>query len=131
MSLALASCARPKTMTSDELRSDIRSALSLAAETKLFIEQMQNDGGTRAFAAGHLGYLRDEALRSAKELRESQSNAAMAPRVGICAAQLDLLAREIAVLQDKVKADGTHALSASKARLEEIHDALTRLETAL
>jgi hypothetical protein len=128
MSVAFASCARPKTMTPDQLRSDIRSALSLATETQLFVAQIQNARAPRAFAAGHLAYLGDEARRSARELRESQSDPAIAPRLGICAAQLDSLAREITVLQGKVNED---ALLASRARVEEIHGALTRLENGL
>ena len=118
-------------MTPDNLRSHSRSAVSLAAETQLFVAQMQNDRGVRSFDAGHLCYLRDEALRSAKELHESRSDPAMSPSVGICAAQLDSLAPEIAVLQDKAETADTDALSASKARIAEIHDALSSLETGL
>ena len=129
VSVAFNACTGSKTMTSDELRSDIRSALSLATETNLFIAQIQNDRGTRSFDVGHLGYLRDEVLRSVKELRESQADPAMAQSVGTCTAQLNSLAREIAILQDKVKRNDAGALSASKARVEDIHDALTILET--
>jgi hypothetical protein len=115
-------------MTPDELRSDIRSAISVAAETNLFVGKLQANRGTAAFALGHLGYLNDEILRFAKELHESHGDPAMAQSVGICAAHLDSLAREIAVVQDKIKTNDINALSAGKARLNDIQDALTRLE---
>ena len=44
---------------------------------------------------------------------------------------IDSLAREIAVLQDQAETADTDALSASKARVEAVHDALIRLETGL
>lgn len=131
MPLAFASCGGPKTMRPDELRSDIRSAVSLAAETNLFITQMQNDRGTHSFAAGHLGYLRDETLRSAKELRDSQADPAVAESVGTCIAQLDSLVREIAILQDKAEVNDINALLPSRARVADIHDALSSLESGL
>jgi hypothetical protein len=81
MILLSLSCSRPKTMTADDLRSDILSAISLASETQMFIQQMQNDRGTWPFDVGHLDYLRDEAIRSAKELHDAQPDSAMAVAV--------------------------------------------------
>jgi hypothetical protein len=130
VSVVFTSCAGRKTLRPDELRSDLGAAVSLAAETQLFIAQMENDHGTRAFAVGHLGYLRDEALRSAKELREAQSDPAIAPRVGICAAQMNSLALEITVLQGEARTQ-FRSLSASKARIEEIRAVLIKWETGL
>ena len=57
LGLALVSCSGPKTISRDELRSDLLAAISLASETQLFINQLQDERVAPAFAKGHLGYL--------------------------------------------------------------------------
>ena len=52
----------------EELHSDFLAAISLASETELFIDQLQEGRGTLTFAEGHLAYLHKEAVRSAGAL---------------------------------------------------------------
>ena len=72
--LALVSCSRPKIISRDELRSDLLAAISLASETELFINQLQEGRATPEFAAGHLEYLRKDASRFANELRQARTD---------------------------------------------------------
>lgn len=55
----------------DKLRSDLRSALSLAAETDLFIGQINRNRLLPQFRTSHAEYLRAEVQRRAKEARSS------------------------------------------------------------
>jgi hypothetical protein len=49
------------------------SAISLASETELFIDQLLEGRATPTFAQGHLDYLRHEATRAADALQEAHA----------------------------------------------------------
>ncbi len=66
--VGLVLCAPAKTVTADEMRSHLLSALSLTSETELFIGQIESARVPSQFQVGHAEYLRDEAERDAKEL---------------------------------------------------------------
>src|SRR5205814_683635 len=129
MILLSVSCSRPRTMTADDLRSEIVSAISLASETQMFIQQMQNDRGTRPFDVGHLDYLRGEAVRSAKEVHDAQPDSGIGQKVNTCRGQLDLLARELTGLQSET--NDRRALPASNNRVAEIQRSLEGLQAEL
>jgi hypothetical protein len=99
ITLALVCCAQAKTISNEELRSDLRLALSLASETELFIGQVENGHLLPEFQAGHADYLRDAAMRQASELRESSPESGDTKIVSTCAEQLELLARELALIR--------------------------------
>jgi len=109
--LALTSCAGTETKSASELHSDLRSALSLASETNLLIAQIEAGRLLPHFQREHANYLRKEALRQAKEVRDSGNGATDSNKVALCAEQLDILSRElgsIATSSDRdtlVKAD--------------------------
>jgi len=67
----LCGCSRQKVIGSDDLRSDLTAAISLASETETFIDYAGRQRSTFNFAAGHLAYLAQTARQSAKELHES------------------------------------------------------------
>ena len=90
--LVLASCSRSKTVSRQELRSDLIAAVSLASETELFIGQLLEGRATPAFARGHLDYLRQEATRAADTLREAHAGEGMAGQLESCRAQMAALA---------------------------------------
>jgi hypothetical protein len=98
VTLALVYIAHAKTLSNEELRSDLQSALSLASETQLFIGQIENGRLLPQFQAGHADYLRNTAMRQASELRESASESGDTKIVATCAEQLELLARELALI---------------------------------
>jgi hypothetical protein len=93
--LALPARAHAKTITADELHSDLRSALSLASETELFIDQIESGRLLPHFRLGHADNLLEEAQRQAKELRESHVAEDEKNLLALCSEQLDLLAREL------------------------------------
>jgi hypothetical protein len=129
--IALVSCSRSKTISRDELRSDLLSAASLASETELFIDQLQEGRVTPAFAEGHLAYLDKEALRSEKELGQARAGAVerIASAVEIGRAQLAFLTK---VLTDLRENNGNkESLSAGRQQAAKIRTILEHAENGL
>jgi hypothetical protein len=81
------------------MKSELASAVSLASETQMFVEQWQRDRLTGAFIKTHLDYLRQEAESSIRELDESRVEPSIAAESEICRTQLKALHRELLVLQ--------------------------------
>lgn len=119
--LVLTSCAPAKTKTNEDLRSDLRSALSLASETELFIGQIERGRLLRQFRTAQADYLRDEALRQAKEARDSETDGDT-KRFALCAGQLEALSRELKSI--RVQTDGG-TLAETRQRVEDVKNALT------
>ncbi len=101
--LTLVSCASAKTISAEELHSDLLSALSLASETGLFIAQIENGHLLPQFRAGHADYLRHEAGRQAKQLRESRTDSGDAKTPAQGAEQLELLARVLTSIRAQTR----------------------------
>jgi hypothetical protein len=97
--LVLTSSAGAKSATTDELRSDLRSAISLASETDLFIGQIESSRLLPEFRMAHADYLRGEARRQAGEARKSSEKSSDAETFNLCAGQLEQLARELASIE--------------------------------
>jgi TolA-binding protein len=127
--LALAACAHPRTITADELRSKFLSAISVTSETELFTSQIENDRTTQQFQAGHASYLRQEAARLSQELSESRIDSAHTHNLTICLKQLDLLMRELPVLQ--THSDDQAALAATRERIGTIRKSLEAAKAGL
>ena len=69
--LTLAGCSHSRqTVGRDELRSQITSAKSLAAEGAMFVDYMRQGRATRHYADGHLEFLIRELADSTTKLRD-------------------------------------------------------------
>jgi transposase-like protein len=95
----LVSCSQSKTLTAEDMKSELASAVSLASETQMFVEQWQTDRLTGSFIKTHLDYLRQEARSSIKQLDESRVEPSIAAKSEICRTQLKALHHELLVLQ--------------------------------
>jgi hypothetical protein len=95
----LISCSQSKTLTAEDMKSELASAVSLASETQMFVEQWQRDRLTGSFIKTHLDCLRQEARSSIKQLDESRVEPSIAAKSEICRTQLKALHRELLVLQ--------------------------------
>lgn len=122
----LASCSRVKTVSANELRSDMLSAISLAAETELFIDQVERNRSTVSFERGHLEYLRQQAADEIQQLRDARARTSLAPRLEMCRAQLESLETELAILEKSSTA--SDRLSAAKQQVAKIRTALEHAE---
>lgn len=129
VTLALVSGAQAKTLSKEELWSDLNSALSLASETELFVGQIGNGHLLPQFQAGHADYLRDAALRQASELRESSPDSSERRVVAMCAEQLESLAHELALISTTSRND--EELPKARRRLEAIKDFIAAARAGL
>jgi len=97
--LVLTSCTGAGSATTDDLRSDLRSAISLASETDLFISQIESSRLLPKFRTADADYLREEARRQAADARKSAGKSSDAKTFNLCAGQLEQLARELASIR--------------------------------
>jgi hypothetical protein len=81
------------------MRSELVSAVSLASETQMFVEQWQGGRLTGSFIKTHLNYLQRQARSSIKKLEESRVEPAIASKAEICRTQIRALYREFLILQ--------------------------------
>lgn len=119
----LVSCSQSKTLTVEDMKSELASAVSLASETQMFVEQWQRDRLTGSFIKTHLDYLRQEAGSSIKELDESRVEPSSAATAEICRTQLKALHRELLVLQTDADSYG-RPLRMDCQRIEQIQKSL-------
>lgn len=103
LSLTLVSCSRPKTITRDELGSDLLAAISISSETELFIHQLQEGRTTASFAESHMAYLVKQATQSADELRRAHADQAIVGALENGRAQLDSLTGLLTALKNKTR----------------------------
>src|SRR5436853_7367885 len=93
-SLVLCACSRHETLTTDELRSQLISARSLAAETEIFLDYVRQNRATKSYAQGHIKYLAEEIERSREELQQSSPAQGEGDAVQQLSAQFDALNAE-------------------------------------
>ena len=127
--LLLASCSRRNTITRDELRSQLTSAVSFAAEAEAFIDYVRQNRATRNYAEGHIKYLADEVNRSSKELHEGMPAEGTEQKVRECRSQLDSLADELAAV--RIGIGNPPILARTSERIAKIRRALEQTNSSL
>ena len=95
----LVSCSQSKTLTAEDMKSELVSAVSLASETRMFVEQWQKDRLTGSFIKAHLGYLQQQTRSSIEQLEDTQAEPAVASKAEICRTQLKALQLELRSLR--------------------------------
>jgi hypothetical protein len=120
--LALCACSRQKTLTTDEVRSQLLSARSLAAETEMFLDYVRENRATKHYARGHIEYLTEEIERSREELQESSPAQGEEDAVQKLRTQFDALEAELHNIHGKL--DDAAALAAATEHLVSIRRAL-------
>jgi len=120
--LLLSACSRHKTLTRDELRSEITSAKSLAAETEMFLDYVRENRATKHYAQGHIEYLAEEIEQSRKELQDSSPAQGEEDALQTLRAQFDALSTELHNLHGKLEDHA--ALATAKQRIDSIRQSL-------
>jgi hypothetical protein len=95
-SALLTSCSHNRIIDLDDARSEVRSAISLVAESALFVEYVRQGRATRRYADGHATYLQGAVRQSLDELKRSEPAPRAAAAIRECRIQLELLDRELA-----------------------------------
>ena len=127
--LALCACSRQKTLTTDEIRSQLLSAKSLAAETEMFLDYVRENRTTKHYAQGHIEYLTEEIERSREELQESSPAQGEEDAVRKLRTQFDALRAELHSIRGKL--DDEAALAAAKEHLASIRQALDEANSSI
>ena len=122
-------CSRKKTLTSDELKSQLTRAVSFASEEEMFVDYIRAGRATSNFAEQHAAYLDAEIQRSADELAKAVPEQGTQSALRRCRIQLNQLREEL--WNVRKHREDKNALSTSKARVEEIRRDLEQAKSAL
>jgi hypothetical protein len=101
-----------------ELSSDFREVASFAAETALFIKQIQAGRLTRAFAGAHTAYLADEVSQARKKFEKAAPAPGLEQTLAECRRQQTILLDELKRLPDAF--NDPLAFSAVQERIDRI-----------
>jgi hypothetical protein len=127
--LALSACSRHKTLTRDELRSQIFSAKSLAAETEIFVDYVRQKRATKHYAQGHLEYLAEQVENSRQELHQSSPVQGEEDAFQKLSAQFDALHAELHIVGGKL--DDVNALATAKEHIARIRQTLDEANSTI
>ena len=127
--LVLSACSRHKTVTKDDLRSELISAKSLAAETEMFLDYVRQNRATKNYAQGHIEYLTEEVEQSRKELQESLPAQGEEDARQKLSVQFDALEAELHTIRGRL--DDEAALANAKEQLARIRQALDDAQTSI
>ena len=127
--VAVAGCSRKRTIGRDEVRSEIRSAISFVAESEMFVDYIRQGHATRHYAEEHAAYLEDAVEQSAKELEQGTPEPGTENAVHECRIQLELLCHELSGIRAAI--GNNNALAAAKERMGSIRARLEKANSSL
>jgi hypothetical protein len=127
--LVCTGCSRKKSLTSDELKSQLTRAISFASEEEMFVDYIRAGRATSNFAEQHAAYLDAEIERSADELANAVPPPGTQSALQRCRMQLNQLREEL--WKVRIHWDDNNALSTAKAHVEEIRRDLEQAKSAL
>jgi hypothetical protein len=126
---ALTSCPRKKTISRDELRSEIRSAYSFVAESEMFIDYIRQGHATHHYAEGHANYLKDAVTQLEKELAQAPPKPGTENVVPECRSYMELLCLELSDIATNFGDNA--ALAAARKRMEKLRERLEKAYSSI
>jgi hypothetical protein len=125
--LLFSSCSRTKTL--EDARSDVHSAVALAAEAETFIDYVRQGRATANFTEGHIQYLMEEIGLCMEELGKPVTDKQAERMLQAVRNKLDALRTELRVVpHDRGNAQ---ALTAMSERVREIRRELEAANSSL
>ncbi|HEX6773073.1 MAG TPA: hypothetical protein VF126_13665 [Acidobacteriaceae bacterium] len=121
---SLGSCAQRHSLSREELRSDLTSAISAASETELSIDFVLRGKTTQDFAAGHFRYLERNLRDTIKQVAGSTPEPGLEEKATRSRAQMDALESMLTAIASDTK--DPDALMAAKQRVHAIRIALAQ-----
>jgi hypothetical protein len=125
----LLSCSRQKTLNRDEFDSQLRAAVSLCAETRLFVGNLRQNKSTQSFASGHVHYLQELASDDLREANKVVVPNQFQSQFQVYRDQLEELSRQLTILQNSSAKPDT--LSDIDSSLQTIQGAFEHLRSGL
>jgi hypothetical protein len=129
LSSLLLSCAQRRTITREELRSELTSAISIAGASEMSIDFVSRKQSTHNFAVGQFTYLSNHLNDTAKELDAANADAGLAQSVKKSRAQVDALLIELNAVVHET--GSPEALLGSKRRVDAIRAELEQGKASL
>ena len=126
---ALTSCSSQKPISRAELKTKLRSAASIAAETSTFVDYVRQKRATDHYAQGHLEYLSAELTQAAKELREARPPAGAETQLADGRRQVDALCAELNKLGRRIQYPDE--LAGEQGQIATIHKQLQQVISSL
>jgi hypothetical protein len=123
------SCSHQKTLSVEDLRSNVTEAISLSAESETFIDYVSQGRATRFYAEGHLEYLLEQASRSAAELHKPVPDSATRPVLSECQNQIDSLVEQLRYVRHEL--DNPTSLQRAKQQLISVRRTLQSVRGSL
>jgi Tfp pilus assembly protein PilP len=127
--LVLCACSRNKSLTKDELRSELTSVKSLAAEAEMFLDYVRQNRATKFYAQGHIEYLTEEIEQSRKKLQKSSPVQGEEDAAQKLRAQFDALNAELHSIREKL--DDVNALATAKEHIARIRQAVDKVNSSI
>lgn len=118
--------AQRKPLSGQEVRSEVRTGISAAAEARLFLDSVDQGRLTVRFSQAHPLYLAEEIGRSISELTSRECPPALQPARDTSREMLDRLYDEVTALPATVEPGRDR--EAARKRIAEIQGALERIQ---
>ena len=125
--LLFSSCSRTKTL--EDARSDVHSAVSLAAEAETFIDYVREGRATANFTEGHIQNLTEEIGRCTEELRKPVSDEQAERKLQVVRNELHALRTELRVVPQEM--GNAQALTAMSERVRAVRRELEAANSSL
>lgn len=122
-------CSHQKTLSRDELRSNIKKAISYAAETELFVDFVRQQHSTTHYAEAHPSYLAEEIEDSVKELTQSKADPSDEQTARLLNAALHVLSDALGAVRSSPTDEQT--LAVAKARATAVRQRLQEAQAGL
>jgi hypothetical protein len=124
-----ASCSHRSGISHEELRSIVRSSISLASETEMALDYLAEGRSTRSFANGHFRYIAKQVEQNVRKLSESRPSPGIEQDFQDSQEEVKALASELAAIFSE--STGASKIGAAKQHITEIRRSLIKTSASL
>jgi hypothetical protein len=122
-------CSHRKTVDQEEFISQLKAAVSLCAESRLFVNYLREGKSSQSFSVGHTRYLQQLASDDLQDANKADVPAQLHSQFQVYREQLEALSRQLEILQaSQARSD---ALTDIDSKLQTIQGALDHLRSGL
>jgi hypothetical protein len=124
-----ASCSDRSTISREELRSIVRSSISLTRETEMSLDYVAEGRSTRSFASGHFRYIAKQTEQNLRQLSESRPSPGIEQDFRASQEDVKKLASELTTISSRPT--DPSMIGDARQRITEIREALEKTSASL
>jgi hypothetical protein len=124
-----ASCSGGSTISREELRSIVRSSISLTRETEMSLDYVAEGRSTRSFASGHFRYIAKQTEQNLRQLSESRPSPGIEQDFRASQEDVKKLASELTTISSRPT--DPSMIGDARQRITEIREALEKTSASL